>query len=193
MFYSKFLNFLKKRYIISQFKHFSIVGNHFSVLSTARCINMTNDKGRILIGNNVELGCRINVSGEGKIMIGDNTTIRYNSELLSTAKITIGNNVIISNNCIIYDNNTHPVSPIKRLEMTKCGFYSELWDNSYAEKKEVVIGDNVWVCQRVMIMKGVTIGKGAVIAAGAVVTKDIPEYCIAAGNPATVVKIINKV
>ena len=52
----------------------------------------------------------------------------------------------------------------------------------------VVIGNHVWICKNAIILKGVTVADGAVIAAGAVVTKDVPENCIVAGNPATVIK-----
>ncbi len=56
------------------------------------------------------------------------------------------------------------------------------------EKRKVIIGNDVWIGQRVMIMPGVTIGDGCIIAAGAVVTKDIPPYSIAGGVPARVLK-----
>ena len=52
----------------------------------------------------------------------------------------------------------------------------------------IVIGDDVWISANVTILKGVKIGNGAVIGAGAVVIKDVPEYAIAVGNPARVVK-----
>lgn len=55
------------------------------------------------------------------------------------------------------------------------------------DEADVVIGDDVWLGARVMVMPGVTIGDGAIIAAGAVVTKDIPAFAIAAGVPAKVV------
>jgi lipopolysaccharide O-acetyltransferase len=51
-----------------------------------------------------------------------------------------------------------------------------------------VIGDNVWIGESVMILPGVKIGRGSVIGAGSVVTKSIPEFSIAVGNPAKVVK-----
>ena len=54
--------------------------------------------------------------------------------------------------------------------------------------KPVVIGDDVWIGARSIILKGVHVGKGAVIAAGAVVTKDVPEYAIVGGVPAKVIK-----
>lgn len=58
--------------------------------------------------------------------------------------------------------------------------------------KDVSIGDNVWLGNRVIILGGVTIGEGAIIQAGALVVKDIPPCAIAGGNPATVFKYRNK-
>lgn len=55
-------------------------------------------------------------------------------------------------------------------------------------KGPVIIGNNVWIGDKATILAGVTIGDGAVIAANAVVTKDVPAYCVAAGNPARIIK-----
>ncbi len=55
-------------------------------------------------------------------------------------------------------------------------------------KGPVIIGNNVWISDNVLILSGVTIGDGAVIGAGSVVTRDIPPYSIAVGNPAKVIK-----
>jgi len=52
----------------------------------------------------------------------------------------------------------------------------------------ITIGSDVWIGNRVTLLSGVRIGDGAVIAAGSIVTKDIPAYAIAAGNPARVIK-----
>lgn len=56
------------------------------------------------------------------------------------------------------------------------------------EVEPIVIGDDVWIGSRSLIMKGVTIGHGAIIAAGSVVTKDVPPYEIWGGNPARFLK-----
>jgi maltose O-acetyltransferase len=54
--------------------------------------------------------------------------------------------------------------------------------------RPVTIGDDVWIGARVIILPGVSVGSGVILGAGAVVTKDVPDWVIAAGNPARVVK-----
>ena len=64
-------------------------------------------------------------------------------------------------------------------------------DERYADaatKGVTVIGHDVWIGYRAIVLSGVKIGNGAVIGAGSVVTKDIPDYAIAAGNPARVIR-----
>jgi acetyltransferase-like isoleucine patch superfamily enzyme len=72
--------------------------------------------------------------------------------------------------------------------------FNSLWKSAEhftghpATKGDVVIGNDVWIGFRAIILSGVTIGDGAVIAAGAVVTKDVPAYGIVGGNPAKLIK-----
>ncbi|HEF0022488.1 TPA: acyltransferase [Citrobacter amalonaticus] len=56
--------------------------------------------------------------------------------------------------------------------------------------KPIVIGNNAWLGFDVVVLKGVTIGEGAIIGARSVVTRDIPPWSVAVGNPAKVVKYI---
>ena len=65
------------------------------------------------------------------------------------------------------------------------------YDNTYITKR-IIIGDCVWLGNRVMIIGNVNIGEGAIIAAGAVVTKDVPSCAIVGGNPAKVLKYRDK-
>ena len=70
----------------------------------------------------------------------------------------------------------------------------ENFDNPHFEKvgggkkQGVVIGDGVWIGQRSIILSGVTIGEHSIIGANSVVTHDIPAFCIAAGQPAKILK-----
>lgn len=90
-------------------------------------------------------------------------------------EITIGDNVLFGPKVVIWGRD-HGI---------KKGQLICQQDHSHAS---VVIGDDVWIGAHVSVMKGIVIGDGAVIGAGSVVTKDIPRYAIAVGNPARVIK-----
>lgn len=181
---------LKKAYKLIEFRKKSFLGKKFECSEDANCINKSGEKTKIIIGDNCTICGTLYVSIRGKIQIGDYTTIRYDSKITCSNSIKIGNYVIISNNVTIADNNSHPISSKIRKEMCMSGFESKLWDIDYAESKPVIIEDNVWIGENVTILKGVTIGKGSIIGTQAVVTKNIPPYTIAAGNPAKIVKMI---
>ena len=113
-----------------------------------------------------------------KLIIGDNSGIGVNCHC--SGKITIGNDVMMGPECIILSRN-HAFSRTD-IPMRLQGF---------EEEKECVIGNDVWIGRRVMIMPGVRIGNGCIIAAGAVVTKDVPDYAIVGGVPARIIRFRN--
>ncbi len=110
------------------------------------------------------------------IEVGKNFFANYNCTLLDVAKIKIGNNCQMAPNVAIYTAG-HPVHPVSR-------------NSAYEYGKEVTIGDNVWLGGNTVVCPGVHIGSNVVIGAGSVVTKDIPDWCIAAGNPCKVIRKI---
>lgn len=65
------------------------------------------------------------------------------------------------------------------------------YDTKVSLHKNIVIGDNVWLGDRVLILGGVEVGEGSIIQAGSVVVNNIPEFSIAGGNPARVFKTRN--
>ncbi len=93
-------------------------------------------------------------------------------------KISIGKNCLIAANCQIFDGSGHDLS------------FSEVANriNTIGDAKPIIVEDNVWIGANCIILPGVRIGQGSVISAGSVVHKDIPEMCVAAGNPVKVVK-----
>lgn len=123
-------------------------------------------------GVNIEKGATF----ASTIKIGDYSNIGENAWLLSDG-ITIGNHVMMGPNCMIFTSDHET----KNLDIPMC-------QQGFTDVKPVVIGDDVWIGARVIILKGVTIGNGSVIAAGAVVTKDVEPYTIVGGVPAKFIK-----
>lgn len=113
------------------------------------------------------------------IQLGDNVFINYNCIFLDGAYIRIGKNTLIGPNCQLYTPQ-HPMDYIER-RGTK--------EYSYP----ITIGEDCWLGGSVVVCPGVTIGNRCIIAAGSVVTRDIPDDCLAAGNPAVVKKRLNGV
>lgn len=145
-------------------------------------------KSKIDFGLNLTtgVGCRLEVFSEEKmkkIIFGHNVQLNDYVHISSMKEVRIGNNVLMASRIYISDNShgiykgsendTSPdIAPLKRRYLLAA----------------VCIEDNVWIAEGVVIMPGVTIGKGSIIGANAVVTKNIPPYSIAVGQPATVMK-----
>lgn len=110
------------------------------------------------------------------IIVGKNFGANYNCTFLDVAKITFGDNCLVAPNVAIYTAG-HPIHPESR-------------NSGYEYGIEVHIGNNVWIGGNSVICPGVTIGDNCVIGAGSVVTKDIPAWSLAAGNPARVIRTI---
>lgn len=148
------------------------------------------DKEDIFIDNYVDIYGTLISQSHGKISIGKYSRISRNTSIQCVDSITIGNHVVISRESVISDSNNHPLSVLFRRVWTMHfrDLDSEMHLYKYASHKPIVINDNVWIGERSRICKGVTIGKNCVIGANSIVTKDIPDNCIAVGNPAKVVK-----
>jgi len=116
------------------------------------------------------------------IMIGDNFYIGPNGHIGAIHSIIIGDNVLIGSKVYISDHSHGSVSTIER-DIPPAA-------RSLCSKGAVVIGDNVWIGDNVVIMPGVTVGRGAIVGANAVVTRDIPDYAVAVGIPARVIKTL---
>lgn len=121
------------------------------------------------------------------VKIGLNSRIFYGVyiEERYPEKITIGKNVLITARCILLSH---------KVDYTKyCTFFIDGHEREDAFiVAETHIGDNVYIGVGSIIMPGVKIGEGSVIGAGSVVTKDVEPYTVVAGNPAKVIKVINK-
>lgn len=146
-------------------------------------------KSDIILNDNIRLFGTLLSQSHGKITIGKNCTIGRNAKISCVDKVSIGKECEISEACIVCDSNNHPLSVLfRRVRSINYRKLPSLHLYKYSSHKPIIIQDNVWIGERARICKGVTIGKNSVIGANSVVTKDIPANCIAAGNPARVVK-----
>lgn len=167
----------------------------------------------VKIGRSVKLQGLPIIVNRGKISIGDNVIIKssFLSNLLglyqrtvivartkhaeieiaedvgmsgvtvyAREKITIGKHCRIGGNTKILDNDFHPVDPKLRLERS-----------SDITARPITIGENVFIGCNSLILKGAEIGDNTTIGAGSVVTGKIPANCVAAGNPAKVIKYLD--
>ncbi|HIZ75969.1 MAG TPA: sugar O-acetyltransferase [Candidatus Mediterraneibacter stercoravium] len=112
------------------------------------------------------------------IEVGKNFFANYNCTIIDVAKVKIGDNCQMAPNVAIYTAG-HPLHPVARNSMYEYGI-------------SVTIGDNVWIGGNTVIMPRVHIGSNTVIGAGSVVTKDIPDWSVAVGNPCRVIKKITE-
>ncbi|WP_183572740.1 acyltransferase [Mucilaginibacter sp. X5P1] len=135
----------------------------------------------VLPFNKFELGKKSTIesfstinNGVGDVIIGDNTLIGMSNVIIGP--VNIGNNVIFAQNIVAsglnheYTDVNVPISQQKILV------------------SPIIIEDDCWIAANSVITSGITIGKHSVVAGGSVVTKSIPPYSVAAGNPAKIIK-----
>lgn len=120
---------------------------------------------------------------QAKIFIGEDSGIT-SSTLSATGSISIGKRVLIGSGVVITDSDHHVVDPAPGTNRRYSGIPVARASDA------VVIGDDVFIGTRSVVLKGVQIGARSVIGAGSVVTSDIPPNCVAAGNPCRVVRFL---
>ena len=134
-------------------------------------------------------GCRLesfSKNGRKSLFFGDDVQINDYVHINALESVRIGNNVLIASKVFVTD----------LLHGSYKGDENDSEPDSIAKERPlssspVCIQDNVWIGELVSVLPGVTIGRNSIIGANSVVTKSIPENCIAAGNPAKVIKQFN--
>jgi acetyltransferase-like isoleucine patch superfamily enzyme len=134
---------------------------------------------------NIELGDKVHLYADacletsqgGTVTIGAETTVHMRCQLMAhKGSIRIGRGVALAAGCALYPYD-HGVERSMRIR-----------DQPISSKGDIVIHDEAWLGTGVIVLAGVTIGEGAVVGAGSVVTRDIPDFAIAVGTPARIVK-----
>lgn len=159
--------------------HFYIRAKHGSKIEIGKQLSIVSGFCYNPISRNIRTA--ICAENNASIRIGDNVGIS-GACIWAHQSISIGDNVDIGADSVIVDSDCHSLDPSIRMS-------SE--DLEHKVNKPIVIEDSVLVGARCLILKGVKIGARSVIGAGSVVVKDIPADCIAAGNPCTVIKMVN--
>lgn len=118
-----------------------------------------------------------NIIYHPSIKIGNNCMMGHNCSIMSADSVIIEDNVLMASYITIVNEN-HGMNPESEFCYRKQPLTtSPIW-----------IKEGAWIGERCCILSGVTIGKKSIIGSGSVVTKTIPDYCIAVGNPARVIK-----
>ena len=170
-----------KQFLKPQFKHLGKGGAYFKPkYIKVFGKNVSVDDFPTLIGArdaNIQFTSWNIGENDGIINIGKYCLITPGVRIMAAEKIEIGDACMIAHGAYISDADWH-------------GIYDRA--EPVGNTKPIILKDNVWVGDSAIICKGVTIGENSIIGAGAVVTKNVPENCIYAGNPARLVKKINE-
>lgn len=135
------------------------------------------NKGTIVIGDQVliystTVPVELAAIGGGSIEIGDRSFLNYGVSISAFESVRIGQRCLLGAYVMILDNDWHDIIDRTRIPPSR----------------PVILEDNVWLGNRVIVLPGVTIGHDAVVGAGSVVVKDIPPRSVAVGNPARVIR-----
>lgn len=109
-----------------------------------------------------------------RISVGDHTFINYGASITAYQNVSIGRHCLLGHHLRIVDRNEHGV---EQRELAQ-------------PARPVIIEDHVWIGSHTIILPGVSIGHNSAIGAGSVVTRDVPANCLAAGNPARIIRRI---
>lgn len=127
---------------------------------------------------------RGNTANSELIKIGKHCNFGAFNHISASNKIEICDGLLTGKWVSIIDD-SHGDTSLETLKMMPM-------ERPVVSKGPIKIGKNVWIGDKVTVLPGVIIGDGAIIAANAVVTKDIPAYSVAGGNPARIIKKVNE-
>lgn len=127
-------------------------------------------------------------ASEAVIEIGDNVGIS-GATIYARKKITIGENSCIGGNCKILDNDFHPIEAETRIQLLRD---DKGGDSNLVPSNPIHIGKNCFIGCNSIILKGTVLGDNCVVGAGAIVSGKFEDNCVIAGNPARVIKRLEK-
>lgn len=157
---------------------------------------------KAVFGKKFRVQGALKISGPGKVIIGDKVLINGLGHPVTPftqhkdAVIKIGSNSVVSGTrfgcqTAITIGEYALVGESRIMDTDFHSIYPDRWSpDAVIESSPIMIGKNVWITGGGAVLKGVHIGDNSVVGFGAVLSKTIPSNCVAAGNPATVIKQI---
>lgn len=118
-----------------------------------------------------------------QLIVGNNVDIGWQSTIAVGNKVTIGDNVRIAGRAFLFGYSGHSMDPDLRAQGQ---------GDLDCDVGDIILGNDVWLGTNVTICPNVTVGEGTVIGTGSVVTKSLPPFVVAAGNPAKIVKHLKR-
>lgn len=119
-----------------------------------------------------------------ELVLGNDVRINSTCHIGCINRIVIGDQTLLGSHVLIIDH-AHGSNHLDEMRLHPS-------ERKLFSKGEIIIGERCWLCENAVILPGVHIGKEVVVAANAVVTKNVPDRCVVAGNPAKVVKYFDK-
>lgn len=167
--------------ILGKLPHFKIFEGSTCEIGNNVVINSDFKNSNTALSNR----CKFVLGYTGKLKVGDNTMLNGCS-ITAYKNVSIGENCQIASFTFIADTDFHPVDPIEREKQVT----RQKYNIDTVNKKDVVIGNNVWIGWGSIILKGTIIGNNCVVGAGSVVLGEFPDNVVIGGNPAKIIKKI---
>jgi acetyltransferase-like isoleucine patch superfamily enzyme len=139
-------------------------------------------------GASTYLGTMFDVGPRGRVRIGDYALV-HGARIICDREVEIGDHALISWNVVLMDSYRVPIDvPARRRALERVADRSSRLLDGETTARAVHVEPNVWLAFGVCVLPGVRIGRGSIVGAQSVVCEDVPPYCVAAGNPARVVR-----
>jgi acetyltransferase-like isoleucine patch superfamily enzyme len=150
-------------------------------------------------GNNIAIGDECTLQGllvvendSAEIRVGNNVFIGAATVLDCAMRIELEDDVLVSYQCLLIDSNNHSNDAQLRRNDLPDVKHGRPYNWKAIPSAPIRICRGAWIGARAIILKGVTVGEGAIVGAGSVVTKNVEPYTIVAGNPARVVRRLER-
>lgn len=134
----------------------------------------------------------LDVGPIGQVSVGEFAFVS-SARIICDSKVEIGDYALIAWNVVIMDSYRVPLDLVmRRHELERSSLHPERRLENPGEAQSVRIGSNVWIGFEASILPGVIIGEGAVVGARSVVTENVPPFAVVAGNPARIVRVLDR-